>query len=288
MYYNIPVYLINLYNRPERLISSIKELKKINLSKTIKRIEACTPNEAIVNQGEYLTKKAYNNIKNTYSTIILPNYKSLACGISHIETWREIMKSQENEAFIVEDDIIINDSELCKIELNRMNTLIRNISRQEKKLKPIFITFNSNINTNTNIILNETYYYDNINPSDHNGIYFKKITDKFIGLHFYYINRPMIKYLLEQFYIYRLTYQIDIQFYTYISNFNFHNSHIYNLSTNSIIQSKKFISDIQWFNYRPNSLSIVLKLPIDISENIYKFITNFTKRNNEILFNNVY
>lgn len=291
--YEIPLYLINLHNRNERLINTINELRKVELHKCINRIEAYDVNQAKKEQHLYLSKKAYNNIKNPSSTLILPNYKALGCAMSHIEAWKKIINSGFQHGIIVEDDIEITDPVLFKIEMNKMKQLLLNIDKNDNNKKydkkPIFITFNANINSKNS---NNSYYdiYDNTinyNYCD-NETYFKKISGQFTGTHFYYINSSMIQYLLEKLEKNRLTYQIDIQIYNFIKEWNLYNSFTYNLKTNSIIQSKKFISDIQWFNYKPYGLSIVLKIPIDIAEHIYKFLTNFTKRKNEILFNNIY
>lgn len=302
----IPIYLINLHNRPERLINSLKELRKINLSKNITRIEACTPEDAYKNQHLYLTLSAYNNIKDNNSTTILPNYKALACAISHINTWKLIKNSRFNYAIIIEDDIEINDPELCKIQLNRTNSVIQNIMSDDNNnkdiKKPIFITFNSLIENDNIVLSNDTYKYKslpmnkksvpyNINTNyveDNTTPLLKKINGRFTGLHFYFIDLNMINFLLQKISTDRITYQIDIQIYEYIKMWDSINSYTYNLQTSTILQSKKYISDIQWFNYTPVNLAIVLKIPLDISEHICKYICNFTKKQTENLFNNIY
>lgn len=38
--------VINLYNRPKRLIHTLEQLRKVNLSDNIIRIEACTSKDA--------------------------------------------------------------------------------------------------------------------------------------------------------------------------------------------------------------------------------------------------
>lgn len=291
----IPVYLINLHNRPERLLNTINELRKVDLHNHITRIEACDYIQAQENQHLYLSKKSYTNLKNPSSTLILPNYKAVGCAISHINTWKMILNYGFRDGIIIEDDIEITDSILFKIEMNKMKQLLENIKKNDNNKydkNPIFITFNANINSGSSRDKNCYKIYDNTINSIHNycssETYFKKISGQFTGTHFYYINNNMIQYLLEKLEKNRLTYQIDIQIYNFIKEWNLYNSYIYNLKTNSIIQSKKFISDVQWFNYRPFGLSIVLKIPIDISHSICRFLTNFTKKNNEILFNNIY
>lgn len=293
MFNEIPVYMINLHNRTERLVHCLQQLRKVDLHKIVTRIEACTSEEACKGQHLYISQKAYQNIKNPRSTLILPNYKALGCAISHIEAWKAILSSGFRHGIVVEDDIEIKDPVLFKIEMNKMKQLISNIITNNNNnnikynQKPIFITFNAKINNNSDFYYYETTDNYIINYTD-SDTYFKKISGQFTGTHFYYIDANMIKYLLEKFERNRLTYQIDIQIYNFIKEWNLYNSFTYNLKTNSIIQSPKFPSDVQWYNYSVKSLSIVLKLPTDVSQVIFNFMTNFTKKNNEILFNDIY
>lgn len=284
------LFLINLYNRPERLIHTLSELRKVNLSNNVTRIEACTPEQAYNLQHQYLSKKAYLNIKKTKSTIIIPNYKALACAISHINIWKNIVENNLDYCLIVEDDIEINDSILFKMEIDKMINMIKDINSFDNKSTSTLITFNSKFLKD-----NEYYYYNHYNNNNNyidykndNNIIFKRINNKIIGCHFYYINNKAANILLKYVNSNKITYQIDIEIFNILHKSYEHNCHLYNLCTKSIYQSKKFISDIQWFNLTPNSISIILKLPLDICENIFKFITNFTNKKNELLFDNIY
>ena len=112
------VLLINLHNRPDRLIHSLNELKKIGLSKEVTRIEACNVPKAKQKISEYISITAYQNIIDTKSTCILPNYSSVGCAISHINCWKYIVKNNIQNCIIAEDDNEIVNPNSFKFELN--------------------------------------------------------------------------------------------------------------------------------------------------------------------------
>ena len=123
---NIKKFVINLENRPKRLIHTLKELKKVNLSKEVTRIEACNKKNAEKLKFNFINKEIKNNIKNTNNTFMIHNYNALACAISHISTWQYIIDI--NISFlIIEDDIKINNVNQFNYDYNDLIDLIKNI-----------------------------------------------------------------------------------------------------------------------------------------------------------------
>ena len=91
---NIDKFLINLINKPERLISTLNELRKVDLHHNIHLFDAIDERTAILNSHNYISNKAYQNILNPKNSVILPNFKSLACAISHLKIWNIISQKK--------------------------------------------------------------------------------------------------------------------------------------------------------------------------------------------------
>ena len=136
----IPILLINLSNRTDRLISALSELRKVNMSDFITRIEGCKENFAKDNMYKYITNRAFQNIQNTQNTMIIPNFRALACALSHMKCWKFLLNSQDNGCFIAEDDIVISKRHEFQFEIEQAKILIQKISNNSKD---VFITFNS-------------------------------------------------------------------------------------------------------------------------------------------------
>ena len=263
--------VINLHNRPKKLLHTLNELRKVNLSDLIILFEAKTPEYAKSNFHNILHKDAYQNIKNTRSTTIIPNFKAVACALSHISCWKYIIDNNINDCIIIEDDIEIKDPELFKMEYANFTQTVKSNSSG----KPLFITFNSK---NFPCNFDAYPYYDTnyINPYGLNG--FRTINKPFTGLHFYYLNRRMAKFLWSN--IKLIKYQLDIEIGLLAAKraYPLNNDIIFcNLHTKTIIQSKKFKSDIQYYPISIEELGNILKLPDEIIRIIYEFIPNCYK-----------
>ena len=244
---NIKKIVINLEKNHDRFFNTLKELKKVGLSDMISRFDAMTPSRVKNTQFKYITVDAYNNIKNVNSTLILPNLNAVACAMSHIKVWYYILNNGIENALIMEDDIEITDSYLFKI----FYTDIVKIINSTHKYNPLLITFNS-------IPINKKYKINNC---------IEEIKEPFCNLHFYYINNKMAQFLAKN--IDRLKYQIDIEV-GLLSKMD--RCKFLNVSSDCVIQSKKFKSDIQFYRITPLEISKIFKLPIEICNIIYKFI----------------
>ena len=262
--------IINLYNRPSRLIHTINELRKVNLSDYIIRIEACTKNDAEKNKDQYISLKAYRNIKNTKCTTIIPNLAACACAMSHIKCWKYIVDNNITHSYIIEDDIEITNIDLFKLNIHLKKNII-NLNNNNK----LFISFNSNI-----VKLNN---FPDTSIEDYSNI--KKINGLLVGTHFYYINYNMAKYLLTS--CINITYQIDIEI-GIIALKKYYCDYIkfLNIDTKCIRQSKKFNSDIQYYMISINELNNILRFPKEVNAIIFKFIPDHLKKNKNVLNKN--
>lgn len=255
--------IINLNNRPNRLISCIQELKKVNLNDKITIIDAVTPDLIKDNLSSYITIEALNNIKNPKNTLIIPNYTSIACAESHKKCWKYIIDKNIKDCIIIEDDIKINDVEKFKFDLQNIINLNCQYNGNTSSVDTgLFITFNSK----------EHYISDYKELNIIKGI--------FTGLHFYYINNLMAKHLYDNIKFY--TYQIDIEIGLLSMKMNSMCSqynNFYNIKTNSIIQNTNFISDVQFYNISINEISQLFNININISNQIYNYIPDVYKKN---------
>ena len=296
----IPILLINLSNRPERLINAIDQFRKVNMSDFITRIEACNENQAKENMYKYITNRAFQNIQNIQNTMIMPNFRALGCAMSHIKCWKYVMRSQYNGCFIAEDDIIISKADEFQFEIEQAKNLIKKISNKSKN---IFITFNtkqinfSSVGYSSYVPPDSYYggYEDDINFQNYNYINnsfasyvnnyeesknnLEIIKNPIIGTHFYYLSKGMAKYLVEK--LDKITYQIDIEIgiLSRIFSGNMNRRKIFIiLKTDSIKQNDKFKTDIQYHNITENEISNILNLPLDMAYEIFKYIPNCFKK----------
>ena len=277
-------FIINLPNRKNRLINTISELESVGLGKNIIRELAVTPDEAFEKRYEYLSYEAIKNIKNPVSTKIIPSYKALACAISHINVWKKILDLDLKYAIVVEDDILIKDTEKFKIWYNNIKN---NIDLEKNEKNGYFVTFGSKI---LNIENENNYYYnqytDNISNLNIENENIEPIRCSFMSSHFYFINQNMIKYLLQN--IHNLTYQIDIQIgiiageilTAYSNEFKHHK--FLNINTNCIQQNTNYKSDIQFYKISPKELFSILNkkyiIALELIEKIIFFIPDIYKQ----------
>ena len=265
-------YLINLPHRQERLFHCLEQLRKIDLDDMITIVKALSPEEAQKQQFIFLTKQGYQNIKNPQSTLFIPNYKSLACGISHQKCWSHMIVNNIEEAFIMEDDIQVTNPDFFRFEFEQAREIIRDNSP-----KGTYIIFNGKYIKNNNYHNNKYSYCsdlgslgDCISPYDHYSDikYFPYINYSVIGCHFYYLNLKMATFLLKK--LKHISYQIDIE----ISNLaKVYNDHLFlNVESSSIVQSSQFPSDIQFYSISKHEISYIFNLHIDISNQIWSYL----------------
>lgn len=264
-------YLINLPDRQERLFHSLEQLRKVDLDDMITIVKAVSPEEAQKQQFSFLTKQGYQNIKNPQSTLLIPNYKALGCSISHQKCWSHMVVNNIEEAFIMEDDILVTNPDFFRFELEQVREIIKDNSS-----KATFILFNGKYIKNNYNYEYDSYYSqmgslgDCISPYDHYSDikYFPYINYSVIGCHFYYLNLKMATFLVKK--LKHISYQIDIE----ISNLaKVYNDHIFlNVESSSIIQSSQFPSDIQFYSISKHEISYLFNLNIDISNQIWNYL----------------
>lgn len=256
------IFVINLYNRPERFYNTLKNLKKCGLSEYIIRKEACTPERAKKEFPKYINQIAYNNILNLKSTCIIPTWGALACAISHYEVYQHIIRNKIKKAIIIEDDFEIIDNIKFKMFLHEgLNIFERN--NDSDNLNLTFINYNG-IKKDHKFVNYYRYwnsYLDDNNYQNDNDYYFmnnmskKEILDMpFNSTQFYMINYNMAIQLTSK--LLPLTYQIDLQI-GYILNEirnnckniwdNLSNITFYNFKNCGIKHSQKFYSDVQYY-----------------------------------------
>jgi len=261
---NLPepkIYIINLHNKEDRFIRTVKELRKVNLSKNITRIEATTSDEAKGMRFKYTTPDVYNNIETELkSTKIMPTWASLGCAISHINCWTDIAKDKLNYAVILEDDIIINDVEKFLYSYNNA------LATFTRKSTCHIIGLNSESNSKCNIIDNLYECY---------GSFYKT--------HCYIINLGAVNYLLNN--ICPLKYQIDIQL-GLISNRSNNYLRCYTYIDSGIVQDDKLISTVQYYFLSQEDLINLFDLPLEILEIIYRYLPKREDFNNDIYESN--
>ena len=297
---DINKYVINRCDRLSRLNHTIKQLNKVDLSDMVVRVNADSPEKLnLMNESyKYCSKKAFNNICNPNSTIVIPTLKSLACTITHQKIWKHIIDNDAKFGLIIEDDIEINDTFTFKQNYEVVLNIIKTIDKNN----PFYIVFNGNyqeINSNEfdNInvsslnsfisdlnsysnnyanTLENTGYINNSNYLNHVNIKRFPVSSNITitGTHFYIINNKMASFLLEN--TKYCNYQIDIEI-SFLAKKNWYNYNInhpifLNIEDNCIKQSSKFKSDCQLYVITKKELSNVLNFNEDISENILSFI----------------
>ena len=254
-------FLINLSNRPERLINSLKQLKKVGLSDYLVRIEAYDHKMSKKEISEYLSLEGYDNIKNLKNIFNIPNLNALGCAISHIKCWEYISDKATKNNFIFEDNIKITDSVAFKIDLKKLKSIV-----EENYNIPIFITFNSR-----QLVFSNKFFTSNLDDC------LEKIKNPFIGLNFYYINVRMARLLLRH--LKTITRQIDIEIGLLANKINSSRNEFSIFKTNSIERNKNYTSDIQFYILSSNELCKLINLPEEICLKIYDFIPNIYKIN---------
>ena len=263
----IHIFLINRYDRPKRLLSTLETLRKSRLSHNITRIEACTPERAKSLKYNYLNLSAFNNITNydRKDTLILPSWGSLGCAISHKWVWNNILKFNLDYALIIEDDLDFSGDDHLYVIKEAIDII------EQNKNNPLCILFGS-----------ESASIENTLFGTHSKL--GKINGIFTGLHCYMLNRIGAKYLNES--IKQFTYQLDIHIgllaqKEYSKNNNLFNFICLNYSDCGVRQKKTFDSDIQIIEYNFKSLEPVLnQLPSSI---ILKIIDYLPKKINSLL-----
>ena len=274
---SIQKYIINLPERPERLHHSIEQLRKVNLDDMITIVRAVSPEEAQCCQFDYLGKSGYQNIRNPQNTLLLPNYKALACFISHQKCWKHMVQHDIEEAFIIEDDLEITNPHFFRFDLEQTKEII-----EENYDKPMYIIFNGKYLENKNGDSNYYYYLESNQTKNVNDVlsqfgiypeikYFPYIDCSVVGCGYYYVNLKMATLLLQK--LKHINYQLDVE----ISNLaKIYTGHIFlNVESSSITQSKKFTSDIQFYQISQYEISYLFNLNSDISRQILDYLPMF-------------
>ena len=283
---NIHKYLINLKKNKDRLNSSLNELDKVNLNDFVIRVNAKDHFYAEDNMHTYIRRSAFENIKNPKNTFLYPNFKSVACTISHVNCWKHMIENNFEHAIIMEDDIEITDISEFKFNYNNMISIIEkefvspDIGSYKKGL---YIIFNGKYLDyhNEDYYHNEYYYHDENSDNSNNRCYSSFDNAKYfdptkavIGCHFYYINNVMARFFLEK--LKYTTCQIDIEI-SILSRLSYNKYLFFNIETDSIVQSKKFRSDIQFYRYNKITLARIISLDMDITGLILEYLPTFYK-----------
>ena len=276
---SIQKYIINLHERHERLYHTIEQLRKVNLDDMITIVRAVSPEQAQYCQFDYLAKRGYQNIKNPQSTLLLPNYKALACNISHQKCWKHMVQHDIEEAFIIEDDLEIKNPHFFRFELEQIKEII-----QECHNRPIYIIFSGKYIENKNDDNNYYYYLQSNQNENVNDVlsqfgsypeikHFPYIDYSVIGCGYYYLNLKMATFLLQK--LKHISYQLDVE----ISNLaKIYTGNLFlNVESSSISQSNKFTSDIQFYQISQYEISHLFNLNVDISQQIWNYLPDFVR-----------
>ena len=173
------VFLINLHQRKERLNHTLNELKTVNLSNTVIRIEGCDSKKAEMLKHEYSCIDVYNNKEVKLKSLnIIPTWSSLGCAISHVQCWKSILDMNIDYALICEDDLHIIDKNKFLYNYNYGNNFLKN--NINKSDNPIFISLDGKCK-DKHLIKDNIY----------------SIHGPFIGTACYIINKYMAKLLLN-------------------------------------------------------------------------------------------
>ena len=225
------VFLINRPDRPIRLVNSLEQLKKVDLSSQVTRIEAETPETAQQVRYQYFSERAIRNIKEGGpDKAVIPTWGAAACALSHRKCWEQASYFTYDYSLILEDDIEITDHEKFRFSFQQALVNLDTISRL--KHKPVIWLLGSKQNS--------AFSCDD--PE------IEKIYGTFMGLQSYLINRKAAKILFDTALIFN--YQVDVQLGLMVRDFSYPQNVlgglvIYNTKRAGVIQSKKFKSDIQ-------------------------------------------
>ena len=285
----IPKFIINRLDSTVRLNHARKQLEKVQMSNFLTIIEAKKPdNQLQQSLFNYISEQAYENIHNLKSTRILPNLKSVALTKSHREIWKYVIDNNLNHAIIMEDDVEITDQFLFNKECSYLSEIIKTLPF----LVPMYVIFNGSYSVSkVNDLLYQSYLDTNYDSNnivnyavyDHskypNFKYFPSNNNvDILGCHFYYINKEMAKVLYNN--LKMTTYQLDIEISKLASTTRIKDRCTFlNVETKSIIQSRKFISEIQFYVVDQNELSNILKLPLEICKCVLDYYPKCLKKN---------
>lgn len=261
---DIPVYLINLKYREDRLLHSLNELRKVNLADKIIRKEACDKIRAKKLAHRFTTSKVKNNIEvKLKSTKIMPTWSSLGCAISHYECWEDMINKNYNYSLILEDDIEITNLDKFLFSINDSIRILNQRSYTYSNNLSLFISLNSNISSDNTQVKDDMY----------------QIYNEFTGTSCYLINNKCARLLCE---IIPFEYQLDIHIGKNISRLSYKHESKYIVINNSGITNKYFLSDVQYYFIKLIELENILNclFPIEIIENIYNFLPHRDDFNN--------
>jgi GR25 family glycosyltransferase involved in LPS biosynthesis len=236
-----PIYLINLKEKENFLLRSLKELRKLELFDNIMIKEAVGKNDIKKIKHKYITQRANNNINNKFESLnILPTLGSIGCAISHMNCWKDIIKKKFNYAIICEDDIKVENIDNFKFNYYKsLNYIIQE--------SPIFITFNSKIDF-------DYEYSEEIS----------KVYTSFTGTSFYMINLKCCYELLKMF---PITEQIDLEI---SKNYSIEKYFFKNRCLNYY----DHISSVQYYFLELKELIEIFQkiLPEEMIEKIYSYL----------------
>lgn len=284
------ILIINLQKRQDRLINVYEQLDSINLSDTTIRIKAICDDDAY-NYIDMLSNDAVANIINLESTCIIPNLSALGCAVSHINCWKYIVNNNLEYGIIVEDDIKITDNHFFNFDL----CVIKNFVTEELKTRnthncPIFVAVNPKANNDIKVY-NYGYWYENDHGKEDivkNKVY--NLSKPFTGTYFYYVNRQMASYLLQN--ITKLTYQIDIEI-GMLAVRERYNNMFFGYTTDNLT-TENLGTDIQTYiidqKYLGKCLRDINDIPETITDIIYSYLPDIQKKikiDNNIKDNNI-
>ncbi len=247
-----PVFLINLKKRPERLISSIRELSKVKLSEYIIRKEGSDEEKSKRLKYEYITREVVDNIENNLvSTHILPTWGAVGCAISHIEIWKLMIEDNIKFALIMEDDNYIYN-------VDKFNWVLHAVLKKMRKSEynSYFISLNSKTGLPNKKFIDNNLYIP---------------TDFFTGLSFYFINYCAAKDFLKRITTIRM--QLDFE----ISNIFLNNNSLEKMKIqiyddSGVKTNNLFSSDVQFYFWETEELYFFFNIPFEIAEKIHFFL----------------
>ena len=152
--------------------------------------------------------------------------------------WKYIVQNDIKESWIIEDDAQIKNIDMFYLQLQQAKYYIGR-HKQEK----LFLSMSSKP-----ISIQDSFYpsYEQkiINDNENINSSFSMIQGPIIGLHFYYVNNKMCRYLLKHLSF--ITYQIDLEIGLFAMR-NLHNSSMFLYANDvNISQNKHFQTNIQF------------------------------------------
>lgn len=279
------VLIINLQDRPDRLVNVYQQLDKIGLSDSTIRIKAVDKDKA-VNYTDILSTRACANIIDIKDTCIIPNFSALGCAISHMNCWRYIIDNNLDDGLVVEDDIKIINPMAFKLDLTSIRNYIISDKKHSNYDKPFFLVFNPLFNNDRDIDLSSNGYwysnnyndYMNSQDNDYKNNIVYQLCQPFTGTYMYYINRYMAEYLLDS--MITMTYQLDIEI-GILSN-RYDSNEMFHAYNTKYITTDNMGTDIQTYLIENTNLRSILRdehnMPEDITDIVYSYLPSiFTK-----------